>query len=57
MPSSGCAIAATIPKISNIVKLLLEAGANYNLKNLDDFKAIDFAATVEVLKLLKNVSY
>lgn len=39
---------------TEIVKLLLKAGANLNLKNLDDFKAIDFASTIEVLRVLQN---
>ena len=37
----------------DMVKLLLEAGANKELKNLDDFKAIDLAVTPTIFKLLK----
>ena len=37
------------------VKLLLQAGANPYLKNLDDFRAIDFSSTVEILNLLRSV--
>ena len=37
------------------VKLLLEAGANPHLRNLDDFRAIDFSSTVEILNLLRSV--
>ncbi|MDJ0679145.1 MAG: ankyrin repeat domain-containing protein [Xenococcaceae cyanobacterium MO_167.B52] len=37
------------------VKFFLEAGANPNLKNLDDFRAIDFSNTVEILNLLRSV--
>lgn len=38
-----------------MVKLLLSCDADPELKNLDDFKAIDFASTIEVLRILKNV--
>jgi len=37
----------------DMVKLLLKAGANKELKNLDDFKAIDLAVTPRIFKLLK----
>ena len=36
------------------VKLLLEAGANPDLRNFDDFRAIDFSSTVEILNLLRQ---
>ncbi|ELS05190.1 ankyrin repeat-containing protein [Xenococcus sp. PCC 7305] len=36
------------------VKLLLAAGANPNLRNLDDFRAIEFSNTVEIFNLLRN---
>ena len=36
------------------VKLLLKAGANPHLRNLDDFRAIDFSSTVEILNLLRQ---
>ncbi len=36
------------------VKLLLEAGANPHLKNLDDFRAIDFSSTIEILQILRQ---
>ncbi|VEP13863.1 Ankyrin repeat-containing protein [Hyella patelloides LEGE 07179] len=39
---------------TDAVKLLLAAGANPHLRNLDDFKAIDFSSTVEILKLLRK---
>ena len=37
-----------------MVQLLLSHGADPELKNWDDFKAIDFSSTLEVLKILKN---
>ncbi|WP_392530389.1 ankyrin repeat domain-containing protein [Nostoc sp. C117] len=39
---------------TEIVKLLLQHHPNLYLKNLDDYKAIDFASNVEVLRILKN---
>ena len=45
--------AASSGKI-DAVKLLLAAGANPRLKNLDDFSAIEFSSTVEILKLLRQ---
>jgi len=41
---------------TEVVKLLLQHNPNMNLKNLDDYKAIDFASNIEVLRLLKNAS-
>ncbi len=38
----------------DMVDLLLSHHADPELKNLDDFKAIDFSSTVEVLRILKN---
>ena len=38
------------------VKLLLAAGANPHLKNLDDFRAIEFSGTVEILKILRQAA-
>ena len=40
----------------DLVKLLLEKGANPKLKKLDDFSALDLAASVECLKLLKKAA-
>ena len=40
---------------TDAVKLLLEKGANHHLKNLDDFRAIEFASTVEILNILRGV--
>ncbi len=40
----------------DLVKLLLEKGANPKLKNFDDFSALDLAASVECLKLLKKAA-
>ncbi|KKD34560.1 ankyrin [Limnoraphis robusta CS-951] len=37
-----------------MVQFLLSYGADTDLKNIDDFKPIDFASTVEVLRILKN---
>ncbi|MDD2698264.1 MAG: ankyrin repeat domain-containing protein [Arcobacteraceae bacterium] len=37
----------------DMVKLLLDFGANKELSNLDDFKAIDLACTPRIYKLLK----
>jgi uncharacterized protein len=39
---------------TEVVKLLLQHHPNLYLKNLDDYKAIDFASNVEVLGILKN---
>ncbi|MBE9209879.1 ankyrin repeat domain-containing protein [Nostoc sp. LEGE 06077] len=39
---------------AEVVKLLLPHHPNLQLKNLDDYKAIDFASTVEVLRMLKD---
>ncbi|MDJ0531296.1 MAG: ankyrin repeat domain-containing protein [Xenococcaceae cyanobacterium MO_207.B15] len=39
---------------TDAVKLLLEAGANPHLKNLDDFRAIDFSSTIEILQILRQ---
>jgi hypothetical protein len=41
---------------TEVVKLLLQHNPNLNLKNLDDYKAIDFASNVEVLRILKNAT-
>ena len=41
---------------TEVVKLLLQHQPNLYLKNLDDYKAIDFASNVEVLRILKNVT-
>ena len=38
----------------DLVKLLLEKGANASLKNFDDFSALDLAASVACLKLLRE---
>ncbi len=46
--------AASSGKI-DAVRLLLNAGANPYLKNLDDFRAIEFASTVEIFNLLRKV--
>jgi hypothetical protein len=40
----------------DLVKLLLEKGANATLKNFDDFSARDLAASVECLKLLRKAA-
>ncbi|MCL6754965.1 ankyrin repeat domain-containing protein [Nostoc sp. CCCryo 231-06] len=41
---------------TEVVKLLLQHDPNLDLKNLDDYKAIDFASNVEVLRILKNAT-
>jgi uncharacterized protein len=41
---------------TEVVKVLLEHRPNLELKNLDDYKAIDFASNIEVLRTLKNAS-
>ncbi len=41
---------------AEVVKLLLQYHPNLDLKNLDDYRAIDFASTTEVLRILKNAS-
>ena len=38
----------------DLVKLLLDKGANPNLKNFDDFSALDLAASLECLKLMRH---
>lgn len=40
----------------DLVKLLLENGANPALRNFDDFSALDLAASLECLKLLKKAA-
>ncbi len=40
----------------DLVKLLLENGANPKLKNFDDFSALDLAASIDCLKLLKKAT-
>ncbi|MBG1239848.1 ankyrin repeat domain-containing protein [Nostoc sp. NZL] len=39
---------------TEVVKLLLQHHPNLYLKSLDDYKAIDFASNVKVLRILKN---
>jgi ankyrin repeat protein len=39
-----------------LVKLLLDHGANALLRNFDDFSALDLAASLECLKLLKKAA-
>lgn len=38
---------------TDALNLLLEAGANPHLRNLDDFRAIEFSSTIEILNLLR----
>jgi ankyrin repeat protein len=40
----------------DLVKLLLENGANPALRNFDDFSALDLAASLDCLKLLKKAA-
>jgi uncharacterized protein len=39
------------------LQVLLSAGADPELKNLDDFRAIDFASTVDILRLLRHAPH
>lgn len=39
---------------TGVAQLLLKHKPNLNLRNLDEYRAIDFASNVEVLRLLKN---
>jgi uncharacterized protein len=39
---------------TTIVQTLLAAGADTQITNLDDFRAIDFAANLEILRMLKH---
>jgi uncharacterized protein len=39
---------------TTIVQTLLAAGADTQITNLDDFRAIDFAANPEILRMLKH---
>ncbi|WP_427163037.1 ankyrin repeat domain-containing protein [Aliinostoc sp. HNIBRCY26] len=41
---------------AEVLRLLLQYHPNLNLKNLDDYRAIDFASTIEVLRILKNAA-
>ncbi|HIK03622.1 MAG TPA: ankyrin repeat domain-containing protein [Trichormus sp. M33_DOE_039] len=41
---------------AEVLKLLLQYHPNLDLKNLDDYRAIDFASTIEVLRILKNAA-
>lgn len=41
---------------TEVIKLLLPHYPNLDLKNLDDYKAIDFASNVEVLRILKDAT-
>jgi ankyrin repeat protein len=40
----------------DLVKLMLEKGANPALKNFDDFSALDLAASLECLRLLRKAA-
>ncbi|MGV0977072.1 MAG: ankyrin repeat domain-containing protein, partial [Azonexus sp.] len=40
----------------DLVKLLLEKGADPKLKNYDEFTALDLAASVSCLKLLRTAA-
>jgi hypothetical protein len=37
-----------------MVKALLATGADTQLTNLDDFRAIDFAANYDIIRILKH---
>ena len=36
-----------------MVKMLLDAGADKKIKNPDDFTALDLAATIKIVKMLR----
>jgi hypothetical protein len=36
-----------------VVKTLLTHGADFSMKNQDDFTALDFAGNIEILRILK----
>ena len=41
---------------TNMVQVLLAANADAQLTNLDDFRAIDFAANFDIIRMLKHVA-
>ncbi|MHC5720959.1 MAG: ankyrin repeat domain-containing protein, partial [Nostoc sp.] len=41
---------------TEVAPSVLQHHPNLTLKNLDDYKAIDFASNVEVLRILKNAT-
>jgi ankyrin repeat protein len=41
---------------ADLVELLLSKGADPSLRNFDDFAAVDLAASIECLRLLRNVA-
>lgn len=47
-----CASAAK----TDLVKILLDAGANATLQTLDDFTALELAANLECMRMLKQVA-
>lgn len=48
-----CLMYAASAGKTEVVEILLQAGADTKLTNQDDFTALDFAANVKILKLLK----
>lgn len=50
---SSCLMYVSSNSKPDLVQLLLERGANPHLKNFDDFTALDLAASLPCLKLLK----
>ena len=51
-----CLMYAASASKTAVVAKLLEAGANYSLKSPDDFSALDMAANIECLKLLRKAT-
>lgn len=53
---ASCLMYAASASKHQVVERLLVAGANTNLKTLDDFTALDMAASLECLNLLRRVT-
>lgn len=51
---ASCLMYAASNSKPDLVKLLLARGANAALKNFDDFSALDLAASLDCLKLLRG---
>ena len=50
-----CLMYASSTGKHEVVEILLAAGAQPHIKTLDDFSALDMAATIECLRLLRRV--
>ena len=51
-----CLMYAASTGKDTVVQTLLAAGANNNLKSLDDFTALDVASTIDCLQLLRRAT-